>query len=129
MNNINNSPVKNTEINIFNEFIFPIIFYISFVVLLIKNNIKYFVLSLLSLTILLWLKIIITIYDNYSHPDFILKELIFPISQIVYFVNSLLLLSTIFKELNFGFKSNGSSVSFSEYPKIILSLSFFSVLT
>ncbi len=90
LSNINQSPVKNTDIVIFNEIILPIIFYLSFIILFIKRHLKYISISFFTLLFILWFKVIITIYDNYSHPDFILKELIFPFSQIVYYTNSLL---------------------------------------
>jgi len=88
--NFEQSPVKIIDIVVFNEFVLPIIFYISFVIIFIKKNIKFFILSLFSLVFLLWIKIVISIYDNYSHPDFILKELSFPFSQIVYYTNAIL---------------------------------------
>ena len=91
LSNISKSPVKNVEVNIFNEIALPIIFFISSIFILInKSNYKQFIVYFFILLLLLWLKNIIIIYDNFTHPDYILKDLIFPFKQIVYYVNSIL---------------------------------------
>lgn len=89
--NISASQVKNIEIEVFNEIGLPILFYISTLsIFLNKQNYKQFIVFLILLFLILWLKNIIVIYDNYTHPEYILKDLVFPIKQIVYYTNSVL---------------------------------------
>lgn len=91
LNDLNNIPVRTTEIEIFNEIILPINLFISLSIYFIhKRNIKVFLIFLVVLIFSLWLKNIAIIYDNFNNPEYILKDLIFPIKQLVYYFNSLL---------------------------------------
>lgn len=91
LNDLNNIPVRTTEIEIFNEIILPINLFISLSIYFInKRNIKVFLIYLVVLIFTLWMKNIAVIYDNFNNPEYILKDLIFPIKQFVYYFNSLL---------------------------------------
>lgn len=91
LSNISKSPVKNIDIELFNEIALPLIFFVAAVFSFVnRTNYKQVLLFFIILFILLWFKNIIIIYDNYTHPDYILKDLIFPFKQIVYYTNSIL---------------------------------------
>lgn len=91
LNDLNNIPVRTTEIEIFNEILLPINLFISLSIYFInKRNIKVFLIYLVVLIFSLWMKNIAVIYDNFNNPEYILKDLIFPIKQFVYYFNSLL---------------------------------------
>lgn len=88
---ISASQVKTVEIELFNEIGLPIIFFISAIFIFInKTNYKQFIIYFFILLLFLWLKNVIVIYDNYTHPEYILKDIIFPFKQLVYYTNSIL---------------------------------------
>lgn len=72
--NFDNSTVKNVEIKVFNEILFPLTLLISLFIS-IYFNYKRFTLGILVMILLLYFKVLIVVYDNYSYPDFILKDL------------------------------------------------------
>lgn len=85
------STVKNVEIDLFIEFLFPLLMLLSLSIPFInKSNYKSSLIIILVGIFLFWIKNIIQIYDNYSYPDYVLVDLSFPFSQIVYLTNSLL---------------------------------------
>lgn len=91
LSNISKSPVKNIDIELFNEIALPLIFFVAAVFSFVnRTNYKQVLLFFIILFILLWFKNIIVIYDNYTHPEYILKDIIFPFKQLVYYTNSIL---------------------------------------
>ena len=88
--NIEDSVVKGISVDLMSEFFFPVALLIALLIpyLNFKNWIKY-VIGILISSSFFFFKIIIMVYDNYSSPEYSLVDLSFPIHQIVYFVNSL----------------------------------------
>lgn len=90
-NDVASSTVKSIVINMFNEFVFPMIVYFTICSPFIKKQKlkSYLLFSLLFLAIL-FVKNILQVYDNYSYPEYALVDLGFPSSKIVYYYNSLI---------------------------------------
>ena len=91
INNLHDIPVRTTSVDILNEFAFPMILFISLMSAFWKelSKIRFFS-SILTVLFLLFFKIIIMVYDNYTNPDYILVDLDFPMKQAVYYINSLI---------------------------------------
>lgn len=87
---VNLSQVKNIDINLFNEIYLPISIYSVIASYFLIKDKKTPVIIGLVLLIILWLKNLIVVYDNYSYPEYALVELPRVISGFVYYANSLI---------------------------------------
>jgi hypothetical protein len=87
---VNLSQVKNIDINLFNEIYLPISIYSVIASFFLIKDKKTPIIIGLVLLIILWLKNLIVVYDNYSYPEYALVELPRVISGFVYYSNSLI---------------------------------------
>lgn len=104
---------RNVKINTFLEFLLPVFILISFSIatcFYFKSKWLYIGVSMLGGIYIFTVKILVMIFDNYNYSDFKLTEFIFPIDQIVYF-------------LNFVLNITGSSINF-VLPVLIILIQF-----
>jgi hypothetical protein len=81
---------KGIKINLFNEAYFPFIFPITLIISIpIVWRRKWFslIVGIFLTIIFIYFKLFAIVTDNYSHPEFTVKQLPFFISQIVYLYN------------------------------------------
>ncbi|MFA7325195.1 MAG: hypothetical protein WC121_00885 [Candidatus Kapaibacterium sp.] len=104
---------RNVKMNTFLEFLLPLFILISFSIatcFYFKSKWLFIGFSLLGGIYLFTIKILVMIFDNYNYNDFKLSEFIFPIDQIIYF-------------LNFVLNTTGSSINF-VLPILIILIQF-----
>lgn len=104
---------RNVKINTFLEFLLPIFILISLSIatcFYFKSKWLFIWSSIFGGVYIFTVKILVMIFDNYNYNDFKLSEFIFPLDQIVYF-------------LNFMLNTTGSSINF-VLPVLIILIQF-----
>ncbi len=101
------------KINTFQEFLLPIFILISFSIatcFYFKSKWLFIGVSLVSGVYIFTIKVLVMIFDNYNYENYGLSEFIFPIDQIIYF-------------LNFVLNTTGTSINF-VLPVLIILIQF-----
>lgn len=104
---------RNVKINSFLEFLLPIFILISFSIstcFYFKSKWLFLSFSIMASIYIFTIKILILIFDNYNYDEFKLSEFIFPIDQLIYFIN-------------FVLNTTGSSINF-VLPILIILIQF-----